>query len=488
MGPTRTSEHTTSLAAPLPRAEQDRILASLREAAEVERLPKEKSRDDELADKLAKMRARETSEEDYALAEKEVDAFVATYLRAASRDGAGKKACSRPPPRLCVVLDMDCFFAAAELRDAEKSLRERPVAIVDLGAVCTANYVARRYGVGVMRVQYARELCRLQKVALVELKCDYAKYGEASKDVQRVLRRSRRFLHSESKHRGIGPNFALAKMASNVNKPDGQFCCCLREDVRQALVASEKSMFHDPKAREEQLSNAALRPRLDAARKAKNLCPADWSSLASPSKQESVGQERSFGREVRDLGVVKSRLKELSERVAEELANLKLEGRTVTLRLKKAKTFEYKAWSKGFGSGSGRGGKASTKNFFAHRWSDIYDTAVELLEGGRGGTNTKTTNLGSTSTGGTKEAAWASCPHGVWLAGVTVSNCRPVTPTSHTPCGENKNENEEFFAESREKLGRGNSSLCARLWQLESEEEEEGVVEPAGEQEHGTAD
>eukprot|EP00925_Amoebophrya_sp_RCC4383_P023842 GSA25T00005677001.1 len=93
------------------------------------------------------------------------------------------------PYRLCVVLDMDCFFAAAELRDREPALKEQPVAIVDLGAVCTANYVARRYGVGVMRVQYARALCQRQRVNLVELRCDYAKYGEASKDVQRVLRR-----------------------------------------------------------------------------------------------------------------------------------------------------------------------------------------------------------------------------------------------------------------------------------------------------------
>ena len=48
--------------------------------------------------------------------------------------------------RVCCVLDMDMFFAAVEIRDRPE-LKDQPVAIGDEGMICTANYVARQYGV-----------------------------------------------------------------------------------------------------------------------------------------------------------------------------------------------------------------------------------------------------------------------------------------------------------------------------------------------------
>lgn len=52
--------------------------------------------------------------------------------------------------RKIIHIDMDCFYAAIEMRD-NPSLRNIPLAIGGRadrrGVICTANYMARRYGV-----------------------------------------------------------------------------------------------------------------------------------------------------------------------------------------------------------------------------------------------------------------------------------------------------------------------------------------------------
>ncbi|PWU32432.1 DNA polymerase IV, partial [Enterobacter hormaechei] len=52
--------------------------------------------------------------------------------------------------RKIIHVDMDCFFAAVEMRD-NPALRDIPIAIggsrVQRGVISTANYPARKYGV-----------------------------------------------------------------------------------------------------------------------------------------------------------------------------------------------------------------------------------------------------------------------------------------------------------------------------------------------------
>jgi hypothetical protein len=47
---------------------------------------------------------------------------------------------------LCVQVDMDCFYAAVEMRD-NPSLVDKPMAVGGMSMISTANYVARSYGV-----------------------------------------------------------------------------------------------------------------------------------------------------------------------------------------------------------------------------------------------------------------------------------------------------------------------------------------------------
>lgn len=65
--------------------------------------------------------------------------------------------------RKIIHIDMDCFFAAVEMRD-NPALRDVPLAIGGAaerrGVIATCNYVARRFGVrSAMATAHARRLC-----------------------------------------------------------------------------------------------------------------------------------------------------------------------------------------------------------------------------------------------------------------------------------------------------------------------------------------
>lgn len=48
--------------------------------------------------------------------------------------------------RIVVCIDMDCYFAAVEMRD-NPTLRKVPMAVGSMQMISTSNYVARKFGV-----------------------------------------------------------------------------------------------------------------------------------------------------------------------------------------------------------------------------------------------------------------------------------------------------------------------------------------------------
>lgn len=161
--------------------------------------------------------------------------------------------------RKIVHIDMDCFYAAIEMRD-KPQLRGRPIAVggspTTRGVLCTCNYEARKFGVrSAMASGYALKLCP----ELVLLPVDMARYKQESQAIASILRRYtdrieplsldeayldvtgstiaegsatriataiRDAIRSErglTASAGIAPNKFLAKIASDWNKPDGQF-------------------------------------------------------------------------------------------------------------------------------------------------------------------------------------------------------------------------------------------------------------------------
>lgn len=161
--------------------------------------------------------------------------------------------------RKIIHVDMDCFFAAVEMRD-NPYLRSIPMAVggnVDQGGVIsTANYPARHYGVrSAMSTTMALKLCPHLKVIPARM----ATYRQASSQIRQIFSRYtaviepisldeayldvsgtlafhgsatlianeiRRVIAHEldlTASAGIAPVKFLAKIASDLNKPNGQY-------------------------------------------------------------------------------------------------------------------------------------------------------------------------------------------------------------------------------------------------------------------------
>ena len=174
--------------------------------------------------------------------------------------------------RKIIHCDCDCFYAAVEMRD-DPALRGRPLAVggpVDArGVIATCNYEARAFGVrSAMSTARAFRLCP----QLILLPPDFRRYSEASRQILTIYRDftplveplsldeatldvsgvslcqgSATRMAEEIRARiraevgitasaGIAPNKFLAKVASDWNKPDGQFV--IRPQDVDAFVAA----------------------------------------------------------------------------------------------------------------------------------------------------------------------------------------------------------------------------------------------------------
>lgn len=89
--------------------------------------------------------------------------------------------------RKIIHIDMDCFYAAVEIRD-NPSLADYPVAVggeaEERGVLCTCNYIARKFNVrSAMSTAYAKRLCP----DLIVLPVSMQKYREVSNIIQSIF-------------------------------------------------------------------------------------------------------------------------------------------------------------------------------------------------------------------------------------------------------------------------------------------------------------
>jgi len=172
--------------------------------------------------------------------------------------------------RKIIHVDMDCFYAAVEMRD-NPSLTHKPIAIGGSsdrrGVISTCNYPARKYGVrSAMATAYAKRLCpdlilvpgrmdvyvrESQKIReifndytdLIEpLSLDEAYLdvthtrlfnGSATLIAEDIRRRIKQELNLTASA-GVAPCKFVAKVASDENKPDG--LCVITPDKLDSFV------------------------------------------------------------------------------------------------------------------------------------------------------------------------------------------------------------------------------------------------------------
>ncbi|KKC99507.1 DNA polymerase IV [Photobacterium halotolerans] len=161
--------------------------------------------------------------------------------------------------RKFIHIDMDCFFAAIEMRD-NPHLRDVPIAIggsvESRGVVCTANYPARKYGVRSalstakalrlcpdltliqprmalyesvseqMHAIFARYTPYIEPVSLDEAYLDVSQCSACRGSATLIAQEIRNAIENElqlTASAGVAPAKFLAKIASDYHKPNGQF-------------------------------------------------------------------------------------------------------------------------------------------------------------------------------------------------------------------------------------------------------------------------
>lgn len=287
--------------------------------------------------------------------------------------------------RKIIHIDMDAFYASIEQRD-DATLRGIPIAVGGSGrrgVVMTASYEARRFGVrSAMPTFKAFELCPnllvvpprfdAYKSASRQLRGIFFKFtstieplslDEAYLDVTEPLSPdgSATLLAEQIRHMikdeigitasaGVSFNKFLAKLASDMNKPDGQFV--IRPgDARTFLAELPIQKFHGVgPATAKKLKSANIHFGRDLQqideRTAQKIGGSaglwfrqlangeDERPVTTSSKRKSVSVETTFYDDILELDTLSKQLIELADDLARRCRRADFRGRTLTVKLK----------------------------------------------------------------------------------------------------------------------------------------------------------
>ena len=287
---------------------------------------------------------------------------------------------------------MDAFFVAVELR-RRPELRGRPVVVATgtdpgaRGVVMAASYEARKFGVhsalplatahrrcpemvlvprdmqlyrevsGQVMSIVREEVARVEVVGLDEAYLDLGDSAFPKADCRRVKHRIRAETGLVCSI-GLAPNKLLAKIASDLDKPDG-FCVLTPERMldavgdrpaglipgvgpktAQRLRAAGIHTVRDLATAGPEALGRAVGPRLGAELRAR-ANGVDDRTVEPEREPKSESAETTFAQDVADVEVVWQTLDRLAARVCERLARSGYRGRTVTVkvRLRPFRTF-----------------------------------------------------------------------------------------------------------------------------------------------------
>lgn len=287
--------------------------------------------------------------------------------------------------RWIIHIDMDAFYAAVEQRDNE-ALRGKPVIIGgtgNRGVVATASYEARRFGVhSAMSMVEARRRCPEG----IFLPCDHEKYSQVSMELQRIfsefspivepLSLDEAFLDVTGMEQlydnpkeiascikkrikselrltasaGVAPNKFLAKLASDMQKPDGLVIVHPGEEEAVLRELPITSMWGVGKAmaqvlRAQGIYTIGQLAKTDVAQLAKYCGQMAYTihSLArgqddrpvvADLEPKSIGNEVTFPIDIMMASQIETELLALAEKVGWRLRQHGYSGRTITVKLR----------------------------------------------------------------------------------------------------------------------------------------------------------
>ena len=285
-----------------------------------------------------------------------------------------------------IHIDMDAFFASVEQRD-NPDLQGKPVVVggspQGRGVVAAASYEARNFGIrSAMPASRAIKLCP----DLLFIKPRFEVYREISLHIRSIFREytdlveplsldeayldvsenhknnpSATLIARELKERiksetslnasaGVAPNKFLAKIASDLDKPDG--LAVITPDKVQAFISELPiGKFHGVgKATEAKMHQLGIYNGSDLKSWSEQELHRHFGKVAGfyyaiargedprevkPFRiRKSVGAERTFREDQQDCEWMRGFLSDLAEKIALRLQRLNITGKTVTLKLR----------------------------------------------------------------------------------------------------------------------------------------------------------
>ena len=288
--------------------------------------------------------------------------------------------------RRILHIDMDAFFSAVEQK-RHPELVGKPVVVggegdpTKRGVVSTASYEARKFGIhSAMPLRTAYKLCP----DAIFLPVDYEEYSRVSEEVKGILREfspimedvgiDEAFLDLSSIDRpsdevareikkrikdetgltcsiGIAPNKLLAKMASDMQKPDGLTMITEDEIPSRIWPLSVRKLWGVGPKTEAYLKERGIQTVGDLASLSLDKLTEEFgqsygsylheasrgmdeSSLVTHWEPKTISRETTFQRDVDHWQVIAKTLVELTKEVILTMKEEGYQGRTVTLKIR----------------------------------------------------------------------------------------------------------------------------------------------------------
>ena len=318
--------------------------------------------------------------------------------------------------RKIIHVDMDAFYASVEQRD-QTELKGLPVAVggsSKRGVVAAASYEARKYGVrSAMSSVKALQLCP----SLIFVKPRFEVYREVSRDIREIffqytdlveplsldeafldVTHNKAAIHSATQiareirekiwdqvqltaSAGISINKFLAKIASDINKPNG-ITLIPPDRVHSFLEKLEIDRFYgigkktaDKMKRMgiyigkdlKQFSEVELARRFGkAGRHYYKMVRAEDDRPVQPNRiRKSIGAEYTFSNDLQTEEEMMEKLEKISVKVSERASKLNAKGKTLTLKIK---YFDFSLHT-----------RSKTISGYIHAVEEIHPLMVELL-------------------------------------------------------------------------------------------------------------
>ena len=290
-----------------------------------------------------------------------------------------------PSTRKIIHIDMDAFFASCEQRDFPE-LRGKPVAVggaSERGVVAAASYEARRFGVrSAMPGSQARRLCPelifvphrfdvyravsaqirdiflswtplVQPLSLDEAYLDVTDNLRGEPSATRIAEAIRAEIFEVTgltASAGVSYNKFLAKIASDMNKPNGQYVIKPAQGADFVAVLPVRKFHGVGPATAAKMERLGLITGADIRSKDRAFLDQhfgksggyfynvsrgiDHRAVNPNQERKSIGSETTFANSLRDEAACMEALRPLISSVASFCTKRETGGRTVTLKLR----------------------------------------------------------------------------------------------------------------------------------------------------------